>query len=917
MLFLLPMILLTLFFAAGFADNAFATDPPVLPDPHWRSPYDGTVPDKEHPIPNPNLDGNATGIFNPDGNSGSAWIRLLRGNGGPAFIADPGAASSIAGALRIALGLYSNALLIVASIILLYHLLVMVTETAHQGIVGGKRANQLWSPIRLVIAIGLLVPLSSGLNSSQYIALEVIEWGSNMATKVWDLFLHHAGSGAGSDPTPDPPDTGALAREAAKIGACKALINNYLEKSGGQKGRIEEKTYGPATLYGNEKYESLCGSIIVFAMGPGAAAGVGELQGIIESMEQYAPYFMQGNSQYSQDPGPYPAMPLSFALGALESVSGGWNNAGGSAGAGWVSAGSWFLTLAAGGSNRVSGTDTLPIVMGPKSEQIRPEKVQIAFYKMAEWIVSKYKSHLSGGGADPDMIGNTVAGRKFVDLMMLFLDQLGVISGLWAPGSIAFYIDLGNSPLAELVDLGHRMIRTALDFVGAAVELGVNEPQHAMYSSQIDSSDGSKAFGPKGGIFFATMAVPILAAWSAALINMGMLLGIFMPLLPFSKFVLSVMTWLLSVIETLTCVPLLALAWLTPYGEGFAGQKVEPGYFLIIHTFLRPVATVFGMIASILMFDVAAYLVTTFYYAIASNVGTFKGAMYVVCKIAFGMMYVSILYMCLNAALKAMDTIGRHAVTWMGGKAHEENLGDAQAAVQTAQIGTAGIGQGLSGMAYASLSAGKEMAAGMQPHGGGKGGKGGGKKAAPKGIGNGSRAPGDSTNPAPGPDNPGGGRRSDAGDGGRLPASAVADADPWKGGGEHAHGLSSSPLTRSIGGARLTLASADGPAGAQFSRNGDTMTGANEFIRTVGESNSGLDGQVRRATERADMALDQSNNALSTARQSGPSGTSGHDGSQGQQGQQGQKGEKALNPNSGASNWAEAQAIWNPGSSDA
>src|SRR6185369_8606258 len=122
--------------------------------------------------------------------------------------------------------------------------------------------------------------------------------------------------------------------------------------------------------------------------------------------------------------------------------------------------------------------------MGPQSEKIRPEKVQQAFYGMAEWIVGKYKKHASGGGADTDMIGNTVAGRKFVDLMLLFLDQMGVVSGLWSPGAIAFNINLGNSPLAELVDLGHRMIRTALDFVGAAVELGVNEPQHAMYSSQ-------------------------------------------------------------------------------------------------------------------------------------------------------------------------------------------------------------------------------------------------------------------------------------------------------------------------------------------------------------------------------------------------------------------------------------------------
>jgi len=70
--------------------------------------------------------------------------------------------------------------------------------------------------------------------------------------------------------------------------------------------------------------------------------------------------------------------------------------------------------------------------MSPKNELIRPPPVQKAFYKMAEWIVRKYKTHISGGGADPAMMGNTVAGRKFVDLLLLFIDQLGVISGLWS-----------------------------------------------------------------------------------------------------------------------------------------------------------------------------------------------------------------------------------------------------------------------------------------------------------------------------------------------------------------------------------------------------------------------------------------------------------------------------------------------------
>lgn len=673
------------------------------------------------------------GILDPDNGSGSGWIQMFRGNGaGP--IADPSSSMQFAAALRSALGVYSNALLIVASIMLLYHLLVMTGETAQQGVIGGKRTNQLWAPIRLVVAIGLLVPLASGLNSAQYITLQIIEWGSNMASRVWDTFLSEAGEGSGTDPTPDMPDVGSIAREAAKIGACMALINNNVQNSkGSPKDMVAPMGFGPAILYGNEKYNALCGSVIIFAMGPGAAAGLAGIESIIMEMEAYAPFFMEGNAQYNQDPGPAPDMMFAGAIGALESVSEGWNSAGGSAGAGWVSAGSYFLTLAAGGSNRVSGTDTLPIITGPKSELIRPEKVQLAFFKMAEWIVGHYVSHISGGGAVSNIIGNTVAGRKFVDLLLLFMDELGVVSGLWSPGSVAYYIDLNNSPLAELVDLGHRMIRTALDCVGAAVDLGVNEPQHAMYSSQVASKE-SKAFGPKAGLFWAMMAIPVLSAFASTLMTMGIWIGIFTPMLPFMKFVLSVMTWLALVVETLTCAPLMALAYLTPYGEGFAGQKVEKSYFMVIHTFLRPVLTIFGLIASILLFNIAAHLITTFYQAITQNAGAFKGGMYVVAKIAFGQMYVSMLYTALNMSLKVMDTFAKHATRWLGGDSHEENMGDAAQTIAMAQQGTAMLGQIAGSLGGAALSAGQMLAqVGPQGGGGHPSGKGGGGAPGGKG----------------------------------------------------------------------------------------------------------------------------------------------------------------------------------------
>lgn len=57
------------------------------------------------------------------------------------------------------------------------------------------------------------------------------------------------------------PDVGAIARNAAKIGACIRLINDTMQKAGGsQRDMITRRGPGLAIPYGTEKSESLCGA---------------------------------------------------------------------------------------------------------------------------------------------------------------------------------------------------------------------------------------------------------------------------------------------------------------------------------------------------------------------------------------------------------------------------------------------------------------------------------------------------------------------------------------------------------------------------------------------------------------------------------------------------------------------------------
>jgi conjugal transfer/type IV secretion protein DotA/TraY len=87
------------------------------------------------------------------------------------------------------LSLYSMATMVIAVIIVIYYIMTVVGEAAKTGTPFGQRFNSLWAPIRLVVALGLLVPLGSGLNSAQYLTMWTAKMGAGLGNQAWYIFF--------------------------------------------------------------------------------------------------------------------------------------------------------------------------------------------------------------------------------------------------------------------------------------------------------------------------------------------------------------------------------------------------------------------------------------------------------------------------------------------------------------------------------------------------------------------------------------------------------------------------------------------------------------------------------------------------------------------------------------------------------
>ena len=141
---------------------------------------------------------------------------------------------------------YSIGILLIGMIIFLYFLVVVVVETATTGSPFGQRFQNVWVPIRLVVAVGLLIPLSWGYNSGQYITFAAAKFGSSLATNGWTIYNNNINAAMGGlgNPIgerenliarPKPPDAAVLAQAMSIVHACafaEYLHHQHIAKSG-------------------------------------------------------------------------------------------------------------------------------------------------------------------------------------------------------------------------------------------------------------------------------------------------------------------------------------------------------------------------------------------------------------------------------------------------------------------------------------------------------------------------------------------------------------------------------------------------------------------------------------------------------------------------------------------------------------
>ena len=713
------------------------------------------------------------------------WVNYLFLSGDPNSSAScVGGAMAPAGqliqsALKAGLSIYSSAVLILAGFILMYHLTVMVAEQALHGKIMG-RANQIWAPIRLIFAIGLLVPIAAtgssavggaGLNTAQFLVIQVAKWGSGLGSYVWGEFTDDLTTFSNSSRLviPEPPSTEGLVKNAILLHACRLAYNmvvtqnlqpfpdmipHYLIQA-----PVASNQYGIRFVnFVNNPDTSVtkdivrCGSI----SGPPAprANQSAEIDAMLaaihtsigDSTEEFilnnqdvreaangilnylSPAYTSGVSPTGIPDREAVINSVNNATRALRTslrtvmsaaVSGGSNNTWQTALSdlhdnwseqGWVMAGSWFNTIArAQGGIFDQATSSFEFnVKRPELEFLTQDIFNTEGVRSANDVVTNAMLEFTkllkdATEHDPVALAQTGSAPKADSLQLVSvtnqvfstIDTTAQQLGLW--GETGFAVRFGDTvnPFAELVAKGRKLLilgfnlvtYAGLGTVGASLADGLSGVVGKTISPALGASLAVIAQATGGLLAFIIMV-------GTSLIVAGVMLGFYIPLVPFIKFFFNVLTWILSLFEAVVSAPLFALGHLTPYGEGLPGNMAQKGYFFLLDLLLRPVLLVFGLMAGLLIFYVAIYFLNAAFEIAALGVGSSPGGMALVAKIIYSMIYALMVYICANSAFKSISFFANHGLQWMSGSPiGAPQMGDQGVMQSGVGVATAYVGQ--------------------------------------------------------------------------------------------------------------------------------------------------------------------------------------------------------------------------------
>ncbi|MBB3915561.1 DotA/TraY family protein [Rhizobium fabae] len=517
-----------------------------------------------------------------------------------------------------ALAVFASALTIIATSMIAWITVQGIVHSAYTGKVLGERFHQIWAPLRVVLGLGLLVPISGGFSPiHETIKQVVLRPAINLADATWLTFVETVAK----DGTPIIPVSAGgsgIVFDLAEHEICLAVARAAGEPWGystplpSATGELHN-----GGLFSNPtvawSYGRDCGSMAYTmpAEQPAFAEARRNAMGALVTALRakaatYAETFRDGKSI----PTPEAAvnavgqsmLPAGLAA-EIRSAGAAYDKRISEAAAaeaskvesdsrsklvdaakaqGWMNAGSYWRSLSQISELTVALTTEKPERTAPRLDKLA------SFETPVRNALDTLRSQISGEQLQAALTADDLAaaGDASADFLTKILGPMSRDLGEWLSSSKP-----STDPMGDIISSGHVMIAAAGTAIlgGAAVMVGA-------------SNWFSEAIGANG-------AASWLLDWSKLAIGALWLIGAMrayvLPMMPFLFIGIAFITWAAAILEAMVASLLWGLAFLKMDNGDFIGQGQRQGMMLLFNVALRPVLAVLSLCGAYLLFTVS------------------------------------------------------------------------------------------------------------------------------------------------------------------------------------------------------------------------------------------------------------------------------------------------------------------------
>lgn len=700
------------------------------------------------------------------------------------------------------LKIFSSATLVFAGIILLWIIISGVAETARTGIPLGKQFNHIWAPIRLVTALGLLVPLGSGLNSGQSIVIGLSKWGSQQATLVWGTFAEKmiATTGPGQSPggiSNIPLDVSAnrnFADQLFRVALCEQIANAGSAKCTAAGGAascpalVTQHDVGTITIgqtvmnagpngvatppppsnqplsvqwyaadAGGNKIPGAadCGGVTVSypttanPTGQNASDWAGQAilidrsnaaTGLFASVSPLAQTIAQAAAQAKTDNTGAIALDPTAAFNQYEAafqtymttqtakLAGTINTYNGKLGNGmtqtaqtygWMYAPVWLASIAQQNGAVMDAAEVAPTVTAPSpsfGDGTTNDMWSLADSFVEKWEPSNTVVHTSNNNQTFTSIANAIQ-QMTSDIGSDPLGQMGQYGRFLLTAGFRIIeppdmIDCYQNPFAHPTQcqfvLTEALMQTANG--GTWNGLGAGQVKQMIIDNNYDKGKNgsqtdysySSAMGLGSGQTFlpdqsglpaglqkvvdlagdGTSAHTVLFPIGMIMISMGFTM-VLLTLLPFTRFILGILNWMIMVFEAVLAAPLVALSFLRTEGEGFMPQQAQTSLLMLLGVIIRPILMTFGLVLGLIAFNAIMQIANLIFAPTIAHLSPTSDTSFLSMGV-YMIFYGTLAYTLANSSFKMIDILPNFVMGWIGQRA-ESRVDDAAMVQQQAQ----------------------------------------------------------------------------------------------------------------------------------------------------------------------------------------------------------------------------------------